>query len=216
MKKVVIYARVSTKVQEYDRQLDELRQYADRMGYEIVREFSEKVSGAKKIEERAALTELLDYVKVHPVDKVLVYECSRLSRRATDFLEVIEYLSSLGISVYIHQNGLETLQADGAQNPIAQLVLGILAQFNSMERSLIRSRMESGYKHYRNAGGKVGRKEGYRKTLDQYKTDYAKDISLLRKGISYRNISAITGTSMSTLTYLKHNVINDANGKVNK
>lgn len=213
MVKVVIYARVSTRIQEYDRQLTELRSYAESKGYEVVEEFAETISGAKKIEERAALTELLDYVKVHPVDKVLVYECSRLSRRATDFLEVIEYLSSLGISVYIHQNGLETLQPDGTQNPIAQLVLGILAQFNAMERSLIRSRMESGYLHYRNAGGKVGRKEGYRKTIDQYKTEYAKDISLLRKGISYRNVSAITGTSMSTLSYLKHNVINDADGK---
>lgn len=216
MIKTVIYARVSTRVQEYDRQLAELRSYAAKMGYEVVKEFAETISGAKKIEERAALSELLDYVKSHQVDKVLVFECSRLSRRAVDFLEVIEYLSSLGISVYIHQNGLETLLPDGTQNPIAQLVLGILAQFNSMERSLIRSRMESGYQHYRNAGGKVGRKVGYRKTIDQYKTDYAKDIALLRKGISYRNVSAITGTSMSTLTYLKHNVINDVNGKDNK
>lgn len=207
MKKVVIYARVSTKVQEYDRQLDELRQYADRMGYEIVREFSEKVSGAKKIEERAALSELLEYVDTHHVDKVLVYECSRLSRRAVDFLQVIDYLTSKRISVYIHQNGLETLLPDGTPNPIAQLVTGILAQFNSMERTLIRSRMESGYNHYRSTGGKVGRKEGYRKNLNDYREQYSKDISLLKKGLSYRNISAITGTSLSTLTYLKKNII---------
>lgn len=207
MKKVVIYARVSTKVQEYDRQLDELRQYADRMGYEVVREFSEKVSGAKKIEERAALSELLEYVDTHHVDKVLVFECSRLSRRAVDFLQVIDYLTSMKISVYIHQNGLETLLPDGTPNPIAQLVTGILAQFNSMERTLIRSRMESGYNHFRSTGGKVGRKEGYRKSLNDYREQYSKDISLLKKGLSYRNISAITGTSLSTLTYLKKNII---------
>lgn len=207
MKKVVIYARVSTKVQEYDRQLDELRQYADRMGYEVVREFSEKVSGAKKIEERAALSELLEYVDTHHVDKVLVFECSRLSRRAVDFLQVIDYLTSKKISVYIHQNGLETLLPDGTPNPIAQLVTGILAQFNSMERTLIRSRMESGYNHYRNTGGKVGRKEGYRKSLNDYKDQYSKDITLLKKGLSYRNINAITGTSLSTLTYLKKNIV---------
>lgn len=207
MKKVVIYARVSTKVQEYDRQLDELRQYADRMGYEVVREFSEKVSGAKKIEERAALSELLEYVDTHHVDKVLVFECSRLSRRAVDFLQVIDYLTSKKISVYIHQNGLETLLPDGTPNPIAQLVTGILAQFNSMERTLIRSRMESGYNHYRNTGGKVGRKEGYRKSLNDYREQYGKDISLLKKGLSYRNISAITGTSLSTLCMLKKEFI---------
>lgn len=109
------------------------------MGYVVVREFSEKISGAKKVEEREALMELLSYVDTHPVVKVLIYECSRLSRRAVDFLSVIEPLSAQKVSVYIHQNGLETLLPNGTPNPIAQLVLGILAQFNSMERSLIRS-----------------------------------------------------------------------------
>ena len=74
MKKVVIYARVSTKTQEYDRQVLELREYAKRMEYEVVAEFTEKVSGAKRVEEREALTELLAYVETHKVDKVLVYE----------------------------------------------------------------------------------------------------------------------------------------------
>ena len=49
--RAVIYARVSTNTQDYERQLDELRSYAARMGYEVVREFSEKISGAKKVEE---------------------------------------------------------------------------------------------------------------------------------------------------------------------
>lgn len=109
MKRVVIYARVSTAGQDYDRQLAELRGYASRMRYEIVKEFSETISGAKKVAEREALTDLLKYVEENEVDKVLIYECSRLSRRAVDFLQVIEYLTEHGISVYIHQNGLETL-----------------------------------------------------------------------------------------------------------
>lgn len=203
MTKVVIYARVSTKVQDYDRQLDELRSYSSRMGFEVVREFSEKVSGAKKVEERNALLALLDFVERHKVDKVLIYECSRLSRRAVDFLSVIENLTALGVSVYIHQNGLETLLPSGQQNPIANLVLGILAQFNSMERSLIRSRMESGYNHYRSLGGKVGRKMGYVKPEEEYRVEYAKEITLLKKGLSLRNVQAITGTSINTLRKLK-------------
>ncbi len=186
--KVVIYARVSTKVQEYDRQLDELRKYAEQMGYNVVREFSEKISGAKKVKERAALTELLAFTETNKVDKVLIYECSRLSRRAVDFLTVIETLTARKISVYIHQNGLETLLPNGSPNPIAQLVMGILAQFNSMERNLIRSRMESGYNHYRSNGGKVGRKVGYRKTEEQMREQYQKEISLLKKGLSLRNV----------------------------
>lgn len=205
MKKIqaCIYARVSTNGQEFDRQIAELRQYADRMGYEVVKEFSEKISGAKKVEERAALVELLSFVEAHHVDKVLIYECSRLSRRAVDFLSVIDTLTNLKISVYIHQNGLETLLPSGTPNPIAQLVLGILAQFNSMERSLIRSRMESGYNHFRSLGGRVGRKEGYRKSDEQMRTQYQNEIKLLRKGLSLRNVNAITHTSINTLRKIK-------------
>lgn len=204
MKKVVIYTRVSTQGQEYERQLAELRDYAARMNYEVVEEFSEKVSGAKKVEEREALMSLLRYVEAHKVDKVLIYECSRLSRRAIDFLTVIEHLSSLKVSVYILQNGLETLMEDGSVNPIASLVLGIIGQFNSLERSLIRSRMASGYKHYREVlNGTVGRKKGYRKSDEQMKEQYSKEIQLLKKGISLRNIQAITNTSINTLRKLK-------------
>ena len=200
--KAIIYARVSTAGQDYDRQLAELRQYADHMGYDVVKTFSEKISGAKKVEERQAMTELLNYVEVNKVDKVLIYECSRLSRRAVDFLSIIETFNEKKISLYIHQNGLETLLPNGEINPIATLVLGILAQFNSMERSLIRSRMESGYNNYRNNGGVVGRKVGYRKTNEQMKEEYAEEIRLLKKAYSLRNVSKITHTSVNTLRKL--------------
>lgn len=203
MEKVVIYARVSTNGQDYQRQLTELRDYAKRMQYEVVMEFYEKISGAKSVSERIALTELLNYVKTNKVDKVLVYECSRLSRRAIDFLTVIENLTLMKVSVYIHQNGLETLLPNGQPNPIAQLVMGILAQFNSLERSLIKSRMESGYNHYRANGGKVGRKNGYRKSDEAMKEQYQEETKLLRKGLSLNNIYRITGTSPNTLMKLK-------------
>ncbi len=200
--KAVIYARVSTAGQDYDRQLVELQQYADRMNYAVIKTFSEKISGAKKVEERYAMTELLNYIEVNKVDKVLIYECSRLSRRAVDFLSIIEMFNEKKISLYIHQNGLETLLPSGEINPIATLVLGILAQFNSMERSLIRSRMESGYNNFRNNGGIVGRKTGYRKTTEQMKEEYAEEIRLLKKGYSLRNIAKITKTSVNTLRKL--------------
>ena len=148
------------------------------------------------------MTELLNYVEANKVDKVLIYECSRLSRRAVDFLSIIEIFNEKRISLYIHQNGLETLLPNGEISPIATLVLGILAQFNSMERSLIRSRMESGYNNFRNNGGVVGRKTGYRKTAEQMKEEYAEEIRLLKKGYSLRNIYKITHTSVNTLRRL--------------
>ena len=203
MKKVVIYARVSTNVQDYDHQLVQLREYARKMNYKVVKEFSEKISGAKRIAERQALTELLAFVDSNKVDKVLVFECSRLSRQAIDFLSVIEHFNTRKVSVVILQSNLETLMEDGSINPTTQLILGIMGQFNSMERSLIRSRMESGYNHYRVNGGKVGRKEGFRKSDEQMKADYPKEIQLLKKGLSLRNIRAITSTSINTLRKLK-------------
>ena len=201
--KVVLYARVSTSAQDYTRQITELRKYAKKQNYEIVKEFSEKISGGKKIEERAAIKELLDFVQDKKVEKVLVYECSRLSRRQLDFLSIIEQLTETGVSLYILQNGLETLLPDGKPNPIANLCFGIIAEFNNLEKNLIRARMASGYEHHRASGGRVGRKEGYRKSEDEYRTTYDREISLLSKGNTLADVRAITGTSINTLRKLK-------------
>ena len=197
--KVVIYARVSTSTQDYTRQITELRNYAWKQNYKIVKEFSEKISGGKKIEERAAIKELLDFVKSNEVEKVVVYECSRLSRRQLDFLSIIEQLTEARVSLYILQNGLETLLPDGRPNPIANLGFGIIAEFNNLEKHLIRARMASGYEHHRASGGRVGRKEGYRKSEDEYRTTYDREIALLSKGNTLADVRAITGTSINTL-----------------
>ena len=201
--KVVLYARVSTSAQDYTRQITELRKYAKKQNYEIVKEFSEKISGAKKIEERAAIKELLDFVSQNKVEKVLVYECSRLSRRQLDFLSIIEQLTELGVSLYVLQNGLETLLPDGRPSPLSSLVLGVISEFNSLEKSLIRARCASGYEHYREKGGKVGRKKGYRKSEADYRTTYDREIALLSKGNTLADVRAITGTSINTLRKLK-------------
>ena len=201
--KVVIYARVSTSTQDYTRQITELRNYAWKQNYKIVKEFSEKISGGKKIEERAAIKELLDFVKSNNVEKVLVYECSRLSRRQLDFLYIIEQLTEARVSLYILQNGLETLLPDGRPNPIANLCFGIIAEFNNLEKHLIRARMASGYEHHRALGGRVGRKEGYRKSEEDYRTHYDREITLLQKGNTLADVRAITGTSINTLRKLK-------------
>ena len=201
--KVVIYARVSTSTQDYTRQITELKNYAWKQNYKIVKEFSEKISGGKKIEERAAIKELLDFVKSNNVEKVLIYECSRLSRRQLDFLYIIEQLTEARVSLYILQNGLETLLPDGRPNPIANLCFGIIAEFNNLEKHLIRARMASGYEHHRASGGRVGRKEGYRKSEDEYRTTYDREIALLSKGNTLKDVRAITGTSINTLRKLK-------------
>ena len=203
--KIILYYRVSTSAQDYSHQQAALRKYAKTHHYEIVKEFGEKISGGKKIEERAAIRELLDFVKTNKVDKVVVYEASRLSRRQIDFLSIIEQLTDLGVSLYILQNGLETLLPDKTPSPIANLVLGIMSQFNSLEKTLIRARMSIGYEHHRASGGSVGRKVGYRKSEDEYRLTYDREIALLSKGNTLKDVRAITGTSINTLRKLKAN-----------
>lgn len=97
---VVIYARVSTMTQDYDRQLSELRKNAARMQHNVVREFVEVISGAKKVNEREAISEQLTYCDDNHVDIVLISECSRLSRRAVDFLKMVEYLNERNKHIY--------------------------------------------------------------------------------------------------------------------
>ena len=205
--KVVIYARVSTSAQDYTRQITELRKYAKKQNFEIVKEFSEKISGGKKVEERTAIKEMLDFVKINKVDKVLIYECSRLSRRQLDFLSIIEQLTEAGVSLYILQNGLETLLPDGKPNPIANLCFGIIAEFNTLEKNLIRARMSSGYEHHRASGGRVGRKEGYRKSEEEYRRNYEREIALLQKGNTLKDVKSITGTSINTLRKLREKYV---------
>ena len=205
--KVVIYARVSTSTQDYTRQITELRKYAKKQNYEIVKEFSEKISGGKKIEERAAIKELLDFVQFNKVEKVLVYECSRVSRRQLDFLSIVEQLTEAGVSLYILQQGLETLLPDGKPNPIANLCFGIIAEFNTLEKNLIRARMSSGYEHHRASGGRVGRKEGYRKSEEEYRRNYEREIALLQKGNTLKDVKSITGTSINTLRKLREKYV---------
>lgn len=199
MNRICIFARVSTSIQDYDRQVNELTALAQRNSWNIEAVFCEKVSGAKKNTERKELSRMVEYVQAHNIDKVAVLSLDRLGRDTLQVLEVIEQFNRLGISLYIQNYGIETLTANGEVNPMSQFLITILAEVARMERKTIRERVESGYKNYRANGGKVGRKEGYRKSEADMREQYAEEIRLLRKGISLRNISRITGTSVNTI-----------------
>lgn len=199
MDRICIFARVSTSVQDYDRQVNELTALAQRNGWSVEAVFCEKISGAKKNTERKELSRMVEYVQAHHINKVAVTELSRLGRDTLQVLEVIEQFNRLGISLYIQNYGIETLTADGEVNPMSQFLITILAEVARMERKTIRERVESGYKNFRANGGKVGRKEGYRKSEADMREQYAEEIRLLRKGISLRNIAKITGTSVNTI-----------------
>lgn len=200
--KVVLFARVSTNIQDYDRQINELTALAERNGWEIVASFAEKVSGAKKNTERTELLRMVEYVEVNHIHKVLVTELSRLGRDTLQVLEVIELFNSKGISLYIQNYHIETLTDDGKINPMSQFLITILAEVARMERKTIKERMDSGYQNFRANGGIVGRKQGYRKSDEAMKEEYAEEIRLLKRGYSLRNVYKLTGTSVNKLRKL--------------
>ena len=207
MDKVVIFARVSTDRQEYQRQLVELREHCAKMDWMVVKEFVNKVSGAKRNEERSEIVELINYVKASDIRRVVCLEISRLGRNTLEALKVIQTLNENGVSLYVKNYGLETLMPDETVNPVASLICTILLEVASMERLTIRERMTSGRTQYikrcREQGIKMGRPASYRKSEIEYKEQYAKELALLKKGISLRNVTAITGTSVNTLRKLK-------------
>lgn len=207
MEKVVILARVSTDKQDYQRQIVELTDYCSKVGWEIVKVFANKVSGAKKTEERPEILEMLSYVKEHAIKRVCCLEVSRLGRNTLEALKVIQMLNDNKVSLFIKNYNLETLNPDGTPNPVASLITTILLEVASMERRTILERVNSGRNQYiakcRKEGIKMGRPTDYKKSDEAYKEQYQKELTLLRKGISLRNVHKLTNTSMNTLRKLK-------------
>lgn len=210
MDKVVILARVSTDRQEYQRQINELTAYCKNVGWSVEEIFANKVSGAKRIEERKEILSLVEYVREHQIKRVVCLEISRVGRNTLEALKVIQYLTENGVSLFVKNHNLETLDANGKPNPITSLICTILLEIASMERLTIKERMESGRKQYiercRKEGIKMGRPSTYRKSVETYKEQYPKEIGLIRKGLSLKNISAITGTSINTIRKIRDTV----------
>jgi len=203
--KAVIYARVSSSngTQDYQRQINDLTCYSNNNHLTIDSIFAEKVSGAKKNQDRQELMKMIDYVNSNQIDKVLVTELSRLGRDTLQVLQTIEILNENKISLYIQNYNIETLTPEKEINPMSQFLVTILVEVARMERKTIRERVASGYENYRNAGGKVGRKVGYCKSDEVMKEQYIEEMKLLKKGYSLRNVYKITGTSLNTLQKIK-------------
>lgn len=212
MEQVVILARVSTDKQEYERQINELTDYCRQRDWEIVKVFANKVSGAAKNEQRTEIQELVEFVKSHQISRVVCLEISRVGRNTLEALKVIQLLNENRVSLFVKNYNLETLNEDGNVNPIASLICTILLEIASMERLTIKERMASGRRQYiekcRREGIKMGRPSTYRKSDEEYRQQYQKEISLIRKGLSLANISAITGTSINTIRRVKEIVNN--------
>ena len=205
MSTAVIYARVSSTNdrQNTQRQIEDLTRFANSNDYRIVGTYEEHISGATKNENRTVLMECINYCIANKVNYILLSELSRLGRSTLQVLKSLEMLHEAGVSVYIQNLGIYTLNATGEANPIASIMVTVLAEMANIERSNIVYRLNSGRESYIANGGKLGRKKGSVKTTEQKKEEYKEVISFLKRGYSVRNTATLSNVSVSTVQRVK-------------
>ena len=205
MKTAVIYARVSStgERQSTARQLADLTDYANLNGLSVVGVYEEHISGAKRNEERAVLTECIDYALTNGVEVVLFSELSRCGRAVWEVLDTIRTLKDNGINAYFQKEGLSLFGADGRENPYLAVMVSVLGVCAQMERENIYYRLNSGRKLAIEKGVKMGRRIGSVKSREQKQEEYSKVIRSLKAGKSIRDTAAICGVSVSTVQRVK-------------
>ena len=205
MKAAVIYARVSStgERQSTSRQVADLTDYANRNGLEVVGVYEEHISGAKRNEERAVLTECIDYAVTNGVEEVLFSELSRCGRAVWEVLDTISTLKDNGINAYFQKEGLSLFSADGKENPYLAVMVSVLGVCAQLERENITYRLNSGRARYIANGGKLGRKVGSVKSKEKRADEYAKVIRSLKAGKSVRDTAKICEVSVSTVQRVK-------------
>lgn len=203
--KAVIYARVSStgERQSTSRQVADLTDYANRNGLEVVEVYEEHISGAKRNEERAVLTECIEYAVTNDIEVVLFSELSRCGRAVWEVLDTIRTLKDNGINAYFQKEGLSLFGTDGKENPYLAVMVSVLGVCAQLERENITYRLNSGRAKYIADGGKLGRKVGSVKTKERKQEEYAKVIRSLKQGKSIRDTAAICGVSVSTVQRVK-------------
>ena len=203
--KAVIYARVSSvgDRQNTDRQISDLSSYAAYQNLQVLQVFEEHISGAKKNVERPVLLQAIDFCKANNVSILLVSELSRLGRNAFEVLATVKDLIDSGINLYMQKEQLTLLDKDGNPTMFAPIMIATLSTCAQLERENIKFRLNSGRKLYIERGGKLGRKVGSTKSMEQKKEQYRDIISYLKRGYSIRNVAKLTSKGISTVQRIK-------------
>jgi DNA invertase Pin-like site-specific DNA recombinase len=151
-KRAAIYVRVSTDKQTVENQIRELRQIAERRGWEIVEEYRDAgISGAKGRENRPGLDQMLKDASKRRFDVVMAWAIDRLGRSLIDLLSTIQTLETCGVDLYLDQQSLDTT------TPAGKLMFQVTGAFAEFERSIIRQRVHAGLKRAAQEGRYPGR-----------------------------------------------------------
>lgn len=189
----VIFVRVSSAEQDYDRQVSDLQRLADAKGWPVGEVISEKVSGYKRGVKREGLERLLDLVEKGKVQKVLVSEVSRIGRVPSQTVRILEDFTAKGVSIYVHNVGLETLSENGKLNPAASIMFTLFAEFARAESVQLSERTKSGMEEARRKGIRIGRAPGSTETNAAFLKKYPKVVAALAKGLSVRDAAKVGG-----------------------
>lgn len=201
---VALFVRVSTKEQDYARQIADLTAYANKQGYHIAHIVHETGSATKRSNvDRPELEKLLKLCKTKAIKKVLVTEFSRLGRRRSETPALMEAITEAGVSIYAHNLGLETLLANGKRNPVASIVIAVMIEIDAMETERLSERILSGLAEARRRGKQLGRPKGSIKQQNQLLVDYAMVAKDLRKGLSIRQTAVLRQVSTDTVQRVK-------------
>lgn len=208
--KAVIYTRTSsiTDRQTNDRQIADLTKYAEANNIEVIKTFNEKISGAKRNEERAVLMACLEYAETNHIDIILCSELSRVGRAIWEVLETVKYCIDRQINIFFQKENLRILDKDGKVDGIMAIYVSCLGFCAERERENIAYRLNSGRRLAIERGVKMGRKQGSIKTHEQKASEYRDVIKCLRKGLSVASTFAVSRQkgvkcSVSTIKRLK-------------
>jgi DNA invertase Pin-like site-specific DNA recombinase len=149
VKRAAIYVRVSTGDQHLETQLLDLRELAKQRGLQIVREYSDVISGTKS--KRPGLDSLMSDARRHRFDVVLVAAFDRIARNVRHFLDVLDELSHLNIQFISLRENIDT------GGPLGRALLTIIGAISELERSLIVERVKAGMRRAKLEGRRIGR-----------------------------------------------------------
>jgi len=151
-KKAAIYVRVSTDKQTVENQVRELRQIAERRGWQVAQEYRDAgISGAKGRDGRPGLDQMLTDAKRRKFDVVMAWAIDRLGRSLVDLLGTIQVLEACGVDLYLDQQSIDTT------TPAGKLMFHVTGAFAEFERSMIRQRVHAGLKRAVQQGKQLGR-----------------------------------------------------------
>lgn len=195
------YSRISTQQQNSSRQIENFKSH---VGFDAKYVFIEKIQGNVPFMQRPEAIKMFDEITNNNENcTVVVDSIDRLGRNLLDILHTIELFTRNGINLKSLKEGFTTLLDNGEENPMAKLVISVMASIGEMERNRIKTRTAEGVAIAKALGKFTGRKIGAiqsdEKLLQRHLTVQKK----LQKGLSIREISEITGASSATIIKVK-------------